>query len=660
AALLARSADLGIEGFQAIRQDLSGAGHEAFQTAWRRLRDSWDGPQVRFAAWLRIGFYPSQMQPVAQAAEKDPRFHFATVISEPVNLEFIDNIAWFVEQPFLHAPDPAWLSELEFLQVILGSEDKLDASGFPRCVRRVLQPHGIDIPLHNSIVGYGAGSVFDYVLCPSLNSKLQGSLSPASYKGLYPPELIEHGSTTVTGIPAGYPKLDKFLRAARDHVGEATKIVYHLSSWWLETPWVRENAAKILGALLSGFPDRVVIFRPMTKNLHEPRIQAIIDEFRQHPRFQLSERESYVDDYLDAALLIHHRSSSADIFAMATGRPVLLVHPPDAPPFENPYGTVVRQASDVVAETLRLLEKAHSFREANLSSQASLLSNPGCSIEYVLESLVAIREGRQLEGWLSLPLYRNDPAATTIDRFLQSALHAFAGNLPYRSLAREMTRRFPSSRMLNFLASVGLKRAGQPGMDNVYGSEAWLEALECFARCFSPGWIHPIDNALAGEFERWMTVDLPEMVTIATGWARKSGSEDVRNRLSRCIELLPILEGESSFAKALLRKPPSGRNNPAATDAIFSGLASEIAMLRISSGVDRLEKNDIAAAEIHFRRAREIAPAEIAPWIGLAHCALAKQDRPAFAECVARLETSAAGKETLPDLLARSRSVFPD
>jgi len=659
AALIARSAGMGIEGFHAIRQDLSGAGHDAFQAAWRRMMDSWDGSRVRFAVWLRKGLFPSQVQPVAQAANQDDRFRFASIVSETVDIEFIDQIPWFLERPFLHAPDPAWLRELEFLQVILGSEDKIDSSGFPRGVRRILQPHGIDIPLHNSIVGYGAGIVFDFVLCPSLNPQLQSNLSPPDYKGLYPPDIVEHSSATVTGIPAGYPKLDKFLRAAKNHAGEATKIVYHLSSWWLETSYVRSHAARILGSLLERFPERTVVFRPMPKNIHEPEIVAIIDEFRHHPRFQLSSSESYVEDYLEAAILIHHRSSSADIFAMATGRPVLLVRPPDAPLVDNPYGTVVRNAEDVVDETRRLLATASSFREANLSKQATILANPGSSIEYVLNCIQDIAEGKSHDDWLSLPLYRNDPAPNAQGRFLQSGIHAYASGVPFRALAREMVRRFPRSRTFNFLASVGLKRAGHPGVDVEQGSAIWLESLECLARCFAPDWNDPPKDGLATEFDKWMALEAPQLVSIAVAWMGRTGSVQTQEALTRCLSLLPFLDGPESVGKALQRQSAREHVERESIGRTIAGLNAEIGALRISAGVDSLTKGDPKNAAIHFRRAHEALPSEAAPWVGLAHCAIGESDAASFENCLVRLKSTPSGRDALPELLKRGKEAFP-
>lgn len=645
AALLAWSSEGGVGTFDAIVDDPAGAGRTAFRKSCgiqgARMRGVGG---IRLASWIVPEILANQLLPLARPVAGDRRFSHIVVLSGVWDRLGLASLGWFLETDFVHSPDLDWNNDLDFVQIMVGGEASLDRSGFPKGVKRFLQPHGIDAPIRHSVLHFGAGTIYDHILCPSFDPLLQRELDPPLFRKIIPPPIQEHGTRGIVAIPAGYPKLDTFLKAARSYSGTPSRIVYHFSNWGLESRFARDGAASIIRELLGGFPDRTVVFRPMPKDLETPEIRGIIASFQGEPRFVVSTAGSYIEDYLDAALLVHHRSSSADVFAMATGRPVLMVAPPGSDDAVNPHGTIALGIGQVVPEARRLLMGG---QPSATPKSAIPLANPGDSVEYVLDCFETVMRGGNRPEWMFIPLQSSESPDSSAMELLHSGFAALGAGVPFRTMAREMVKRHPRSWVFNFLAAVGLKLDGHPTHYAEYAS-TWLESLECISNCF----VEPrdIDDAtdIAVRFRSWIATDFVELLLVMEWWIRNGASDPEVDRFLRAMGRIRFFPGADSVHGIVSSTAP--RTGEA------DALRREVAELSVVAGVDAFEKGEVAQSEGFFRRASELLPGQEAPLIGLAHCAIARKDRQEFLRCAALL--SKVGSCSVRDLERRAAEAF--
>ena len=658
AALLAASEGSGDAGFDRILPDLEGEGQMAFRKAARTLSERWSDNKIRLAFWApSSAWFTNQILPIAKAASADPRFCVAGVLTGAFDEAQLHGLDWFMDRDFLHAPDPDWLAEIDFFQVMVGSEGRFDRSGFPRSVKRVVPAHGLDAPLCHSLKHFGAGIIYDHVLAPALTPDYLMEMDPDRYLNLFPLDLVEHSNRVVTAIPAGYPKLDEFLKAAGKFTGLPSSIVYHLSDWGLESEFVHQNAARILEALLADFPDHDVIFRPMPTQLNFPEIEAILAPHRGNPRLRISTAQSYVDDYVEAALVIHHQSGSAEIFGLATGRPVLQIVGPGLPR-KHPFGFLSVGCEGLAGQVQQLLSSGRCDLPNDGAGRDREIAHRGRAMDYILDALVGIADGERFAEWFTLPLFSDAQPTAAKDRFLQSALKSLSWRAPSRALGREMARRYPEIWSFQFIAAIGLKNDGHPGhfIDYV---DAWLDSLECIARCARLQPDLPLGPDLTALFDEWVAEHVPELIAVLAGYYGKSGSETDRSRFESCLASLPLFPDPGAFPETFLKQANSRAARQNAQVQKLAQLASEVVALRLESGIRHLERGDPETGKREFLRALEVAPTDPNPWIGLAHCALVQSDPAGFQASLDRLRREPSASGAVDDLvrIARQKAI---
>ena len=652
AALLAWSAGTGRDGFLRICTDPSNEGRRAFDLAVRSLRDGWTAGGTVVAFWIpHTSPFVNQLSPIAQAVRSDHRFRTVSVATGDFEPDQIGMLEGFLDAGFLHSPDLGWVGSLDFVQVMVASEGNLDASGFPRHVRRAALPHALRDPLRSSMTNFAVGAVFDHVLAAGLSPEYLADLDGDPLIDLWPPDLVEHASRELVVVPAGAPKLDRFVRAVEEWKGPVRDIVYHLSMWGLETEFVHKNARSMVSLLLDAFPDRNVVFRPFPKEAGFPAIERIARDHGGNPRFRMSLSASYVEDYASAAILVHHRSSSAELFALATGRPVLQVVGAGEH-VGNPYG-IRLEGSEGLVESVRSLLEAPPTEDTK--ALGSFLANPGRATAAVLDALETIGRGGRGADWKTIPLHSERLPATPTERFLLSGTKAFRLRVPARILGRGMARRFPDSFTFNFLAAAAILNDGHPGFHPLYGP-VWLDALECAARCFRLEPDPPVGQLLAPAFDEWLREKLPELVTCLLGYFRSEGTPSEKKRFEACLELLPLAPGPGSIPARLLKLGNDHRRADEERIAAIDSLGAEVAHLRLEAGIAAMERNRPAEAREHFQRGVQLRPRDPSPWVGLAHAALALGDRTAFQEAVAKLESDPATADAAAGLRARARA----
>lgn len=325
--------------------------------------------------------------------------------------ELEENRAWYEQALAGHRLIFYSDRELDLLgrfdAVILPESNHDIYSEFPENVVKIGLPHGVDIPLRKTVIGYGGGYCFDYVL----GLMRQARSDPACFEGLFPRALRNHALNHVCEIPCGFPKLDEFIHeVTRQETKRPRAIAYHLSSLSLENPGSLKLIALTLKRLLDHFPEYRIVFRPIMSDRDHPIVAACRELGSSYGNFHFSDAESYIPDYAAATAMVCHRAYKLHLFGLATGRPTFLCHPEDEPVASDDPTVVTCPESRLIDELRSHLDHARPIiplsERIDRCCQAGI-HNPDSSIAYLANSIDDILQGKIRPDW---PCHRLDPA----------------------------------------------------------------------------------------------------------------------------------------------------------------------------------------------------------------------------------------------------------
>ncbi|MCX9103491.1 hypothetical protein [Aeromonas veronii] len=193
-------------------------------------------------------------------------------------------------------------------------------SNLPKQVYKIGVTHGIDVDPDMSIYLFGGAYEFDYLL----TAKTLNTYNPEQLiKRCYAECLMLHQAPSVSLVPFGVPKLDKFLDVLKGKKSKATSIAYHLSHFSMEEDWVVDYIRPTIEFILTNFPNNKLIFRPYPKYKNNKMIIDLVEHFSTFSNFFYSTDSSYVIDYSDAAVMVTHRAYQDHIFLASGGYGVI-------------------------------------------------------------------------------------------------------------------------------------------------------------------------------------------------------------------------------------------------------------------------------------------------------------------------------------------------
>ncbi|CAM5202719.1 putative protein OS=Castellaniella defragrans (strain DSM / CCUG 39792 / 65Phen) OX=1437824 GN=BN940_10756 PE=4 SV=1 [Castellaniella denitrificans] len=290
--------------------------------------------------------------------------------------------------------------ELHVFDAVILLESDFDLyQEFPPTVIKIGLPHGVDVPLEQTIITYGGGYYSDYIL--GMTNKFKPD--PSRFRHLFPPRLRSHALDCFYEIPVGIPKLDRFIDAVTEQAsGRPPAIVHHLSNLGIEPPESLRLIVPTLRNLLDHFPNHQIVFRPTMSDRHHPIIQACKELGSDYKNFYFSDSESYITDYAAALAMVCHRPYKLHLFGLATGRPTFLCHPEHSPIVSDdttfiscPESQMVNQLKAYLGNTkstIPLPERLERCRNAGLY-------NPGSSVQNLVESIDRILRDQTHPSW---------------------------------------------------------------------------------------------------------------------------------------------------------------------------------------------------------------------------------------------------------------------
>lgn len=368
---------------------------------------------------IKCGFW------VQQTAAINHMFDLINALSEYGHIEVlaimdveeaIANPQWLLDSKWLDMPlllcSESSFGQLHELDLLFIQESNFALSfKWPAHLKRIGFQHGNDVSLSKTLVEYGGCLEFDYLL----TTKKEKVINEKEYAGYFPKALRQAKSDNVTLIPFGSIKFDKFYQTYKQCRKKDSAIIYHLSNLALEYPWVIDYVEPTLAFLLSHFPEHEIIFRPFPKNLKHPKIIAIEEKFGAQPRFTFSKTSSYIDDYSRGVAMVCHRKYESHLFPLVTGRPMLVFQPVR----ENtkPTGTIFSYS-----ELAAILEETITSPSDNklTRNDASVICNPGSSVEYLVSNIGYIKDEIVNPDWSSYSLNLIDSVDTCLEQHQSS------------------------------------------------------------------------------------------------------------------------------------------------------------------------------------------------------------------------------------------------
>jgi len=271
-------------------------------------------------------------------------------------------------------------------------------SEIPPSVIKIGLPHGVDIPLQQTVETYGGGFCFDYIL-----SAVQQEVLPKDiFFDKFPAVLRNHSMPFVCEIPFGFPKLDTFIKRVQESRGEKRAIIYHLSYLAIEEPWIDQIIKPTLISLLTNFPQYDVIFRPFHLDRNSTLVNEAIAAGQEFDNFIYSDADSYVDEYARGNVMVCHRAYKLHLYGLATGGMSVICTP------ERVSSTTFNKDQFLECSLLKLprvvaaqIDKNQSISLSDIVNRCKKagIYNPNDSIRFLMNNLKSIIENKQQPNW---------------------------------------------------------------------------------------------------------------------------------------------------------------------------------------------------------------------------------------------------------------------
>jgi hypothetical protein len=324
---------------------------------------------------------------------------------------------------------------------IVGSLDFVDVFviptvmlGLPERAKKVLFVHDIydspfgvaEFPRASETGEYPRDSAFrdelDYVFLPCRALVGENRIHPLLRK------------KPLCRIPGGYIKLDDNIRYFKQCKLPIDSIIYAptvTDDHFAEYVSVPKYGRKIVEALLDGFADYKIIFRPHPHTLQTEDVTKIAEHFRGNKRFIFDSNASfYNDNYCRSAAMVTDMSGTAFTYAFMTLRPVVFFSHREqdvAKAFNNVkyfedrerIGYIATNIAELKEQVARALKNTKRFAWNSRRFRDETVFNLGRAEDYFAENFHCIAEGTKHKDWQ----YVVAPSSQSEARLLGS-LHA--------------------------------------------------------------------------------------------------------------------------------------------------------------------------------------------------------------------------------------------
>lgn len=217
-------------------------------------------------------------------------------------------------------------------------------------------------------------------------------------------------------LPTGYPQIDTGYRKGLAASNVEKKYITFAPTpingkpAWLKYSALKNSGEAILEALLEGFPEYEIVFKPHISDKN-PETEKLTSRFENHPRFRTDwSGSSHGDLYSKTAMLVSDFSQTAFTFASSYQRPVLFYsHAEDQIPMSvrtaeycagrELVGVIATTPKELIEKGRDLLANASMYQDKIQKFTNSHLYNIGRSEDYICEAIPKMLAGERASEW---------------------------------------------------------------------------------------------------------------------------------------------------------------------------------------------------------------------------------------------------------------------
>ena len=501
-----------------------------------------EGVPYAFLLWIDKGVMGRTQQPmVAEALLIDKDIDVAFLLTDLPKEYYLNELVPLYDKELLFIPDKSRLIELNMFNLLWAWDyhDGYQYFKFPKDMLRIVQSHGMDVPVDHSLCTYGAGIIFDHIFYVGDILGLYNDRQIKSHCYLYPNEVIDHSSETVFAIAVGNLKVDALFN---EYDEDASDIIYSLSSFQWEELNDLDGLRNTIRAILEQYPQNRLVFRPFPDKTEMEQLSPLIQEFMEYPNFYCSIGNSYIKDYSRGRVFICHRGSSGEVFSIATGNPVLLYkrQTPNIGPIEFEYGVEVHNDNQLLDYIEKSLSGDFSVQK-NIENICKSMPNRGDSLKTMVDTAKKIAHRKQDASWKVIPIRTSsNRSVTSLDEVLyDSFLKVFHSGIINVHYAVRLLSFAPNNIAYHYyyFKCVFVAVWDYPNFEE---SDPKFDALESLQKTWVSYQSGELPKMIKNDFEYWIADSLPFMLLGYLSWSSKNHSNSKKLEVLNIYKNFPL------------------------------------------------------------------------------------------------------------------------
>ena len=325
------------------------------------------------------------------------------------------------------------LVDLDFVDVFFTMDDVYPGqTRFPERAKVIALRHsfkweapGNTEPVHHYLELAWESTAVDYVVRSNDNA---AHFPLDAWRGVvtdtFPPDLHLRSSNTLGVIPAGYLKLDMYIKAC-EQVREPDALLFaptRMIADVLCKDFQLRYGAEILDALLTEFPDQNVIYRPYPSDRDSPEVKEIVERFKDNARFELDRSAQIGRTYARSMVLIGDMSHASFSFCFSRLAPfVACSFDTEAKLRMDRCGYYAHDIAELIMDIRDLANRRAQWSSIIEKFRGEVISHAGHTAVYLAENVQYVLSGERRPDWAYIPKLSQPGSAWQVQDYLNSA-----------------------------------------------------------------------------------------------------------------------------------------------------------------------------------------------------------------------------------------------
>jgi len=325
------------------------------------------------------------------------------------------------------------LVDLDFVDVFFTMDDVYPGqTRFPERAKVIALRHsfkweapGNTEPVHHYLELAWESTAVDYVVRSNDNA---AHFPLDAWRGVvtdtFPPDLHLRSSNNLGVIPAGYLKLDMYIKAC-EQVREPDALLFaptRMIADVLCKDFQLRYGAEILDALLTEFPDQNVIYRPYPSDRDSPEVKEIVERFKDNARFELDRSAQIGRTYARSMVLIGDMSHASFSFCFSRLAPfVACSFDTEAKLRMDRCGYYAHDIAELIMDIRDLANRRAQWSSIIEKFRGEVISHAGHTAVYLAENVQYVLSGERRPDWAYIPKLSQSGSDWQVQDYLNSA-----------------------------------------------------------------------------------------------------------------------------------------------------------------------------------------------------------------------------------------------